>query len=111
MPKAAKPRPVDIKTKVRGISHGSCQSVASRCRQGQRLLLLREPRNRADPNAIAIYRPGLLFKKHLGYVSADIAERLGPRMDGGLKVRAVVLGVTGGDIGKSFGINIRLWSA
>lgn len=55
--------------------------------------LEREPDNRADPNAIRVYLPErVAFGIQLGYLRANVAELLAPKMDSGkLAVANVVL--------------------
>lgn len=45
--------------------------------------LVREPKNEADPNAIAIYSDddGTWAGMQLGYVSREVASELAPRLD------------------------------
>ena len=93
-----------IRTKVRGVSHyqGACKKV----RRGDRLVLLREPENRHDKNAIAVLSQS---GKRVGYISAALAEELAPHMDRGNAVTCDVLQRTGGTADKrTVGINIEL---
>lgn len=64
------------------------------CGAGTPASLLREPKNEHDPNAVmAAGRAGIkgLGLAKVGYVPADEAKRLAPRMDGGECIRAVFL--------------------
>ena len=75
-------------------------------------MLVREPRNEVDANAIAVYRRGLIFKAQLGYLSADIASQLASRMDAGEQITATVIEVTGGGLlsRRNVGVNLHLQS-
>ena len=55
-----------------------------RMRPGQRLLVVREPKNPYDANAIAVH----LLKQKLGYFPRGFAAAFAPIMDAGLKVIA-----------------------
>ena len=67
------------------------------CREGQLVELRREPNNRYDPDAIAVYIEtpilfGLLGRKRrqIGYIKASAADGLAKLMDDGLNVDARV---------------------
>jgi len=110
-----------IRTKIRGVSKrnpdGASRQTIIRdwCSSGDALYLIREPRNPVDPNAIQvrrIVRADLPDKprlgEQLGYVSRDLAEKLAPEMDEGFVLFAQITAVTGGDDGRSFGVNVRI---
>jgi HIRAN domain len=76
---------------------GRASIIRNHCSNGQRVELRREPSNRHDPNAIAVYIEaprlfGLLGKglRQIGYIKAPAAGGLSKRMDEGLKVEATV---------------------
>jgi hypothetical protein len=52
---------------------------------GQQLRLVRDPSNKHDKNAIAVY----IFQQCLGYVARGLAAELAPRMDAGLQITAI----------------------
>jgi hypothetical protein len=79
----------------------SRQEIIGNCRKGDELILLREPSNPYDTNAIKVCtfkQPGffsrLLGRKplllQLGYLSEYVASRIAPLMDEGVHVQAVV---------------------
>ena len=79
----------------------SRQEIIGNCRKGDELILLREPSNPYDINAIKVCtfkQPGffsrLLGRKpvllQLGYLSEYVASRIAPLMDEGVHVQAVV---------------------
>src|SRR5262249_27775492 len=81
---------------IKGESHtnpdgSSRQEILGRCRAGERLRLEREPDNPVDPNAIKVCR---LTGEQLGYVAADVAERLAEELDRGA-VRVPILASVG----------------
>ena len=114
--------PVTIRTKIRGVSHrnldgtGRQKIIRNRCHEGDALLLLREPDNPLDRNAIQIRRivckqdkrvPG----EQLGYVSRELAEELAPRLDSGTAMFAKITALTGDVTGtqkRSVGVNIEI---
>jgi len=61
---------------------------------GAAVELVREPANVHDPSAIAV-RIGLV---QLGYLRREIARRLAPQMDGGVRYVASITDVTGGGV-------------
>jgi len=80
------------------------QRVIRDCREGERLLLLREPRNPYDSNAIKVCR---LSGDQIGYISSDVAERMADEMDAGKRFSARIENITGGSSAKrSLGVNI-----
>lgn len=82
------------------------QEVIARCRVGERVLLLREPKNRRDGNAILVCR---LDGKGLGYIPADQAVRLADEIDGGAKFNAYIHAINGGGFGRPhLGVVVRV---
>lgn len=65
----------------------------------------REPDNEHDPNAISVWNE---YGEQLGYINKDLASRLAPQMDKGMRVACFVTAVTGGYDDKSYGCNIKL---
>ena len=81
------------------------------CTAGMALRLVREPSNRFDPNAVAVWitaRSLVFFSSdvQIGYINADLASELTPQIDRGTPVRASISDVTGGTGGKALGVNI-----
>ncbi|UCB47954.1 MAG: HIRAN domain-containing protein [Deltaproteobacteria bacterium] len=79
----------------------SRQEIIRNCKQGDELILLREPNNRYDIHAIkvcAFKKPGFLRRwlrrkpvlSQLGYLSKYVASRVVPLMEEGVHVQAVV---------------------
>lgn len=93
------PRSQVFHSKIAGVTHrnpdGSRrQKLLKRCRVNDPLTLLREPRNRHDRNAVAVFRWGT--NEQLGYITAAAAETVAAAMDAGVPVGAWVTQLTGG---------------
>lgn len=101
---------VDIFSKIRGVSDH--QPATAFCSKGTVLRCVREPQNKYDRNAIKLaVHGGLIFKKDhtLGYISADLADRLAPLIDRGLDLKVMVKEVTGiKPKKKTRGVNIMI---
>lgn len=107
MPAPAKIR--SIYTKVAGVTHDngdgtSRQEIIARCREGEHLLLARDPANLYDTNAVEVRREN---GEQLGYLSADWAEEIGPRIDRGWVYVVRLKNITGGG-DHDHGVNITL---
>ena len=92
-------------TKVVGITFEGRQAVAEGICEGDELLLERQPDNAFDPNAIALIAPD---GSQVGFLRRQIAAALAPRIDDGVEYEACVLQVTGGEDGRSLGINVQV---
>jgi len=90
----AKGKPTHIAAIVAGTGFHHPDAIRRKCREGMSIALVREPRNRFDANAIAVYMlsPFLFFsfRTHIGYLKAPLAKRLAPKMDAGAKCEATV---------------------
>jgi len=111
--------PADFYSKIRGITQRNAdgtdrQKLARRLKVGQRLSLVREPDNVADPNAIMVCTEGGILRRprQLGYLSADLAEDYASHLDAGGRIDVEVSEVTGGTgwlwMRKNFGVNIHV---
>jgi HIRAN domain len=116
------PRVRTIYTKIRGVSFENSdgtsrqQIIRSSCHTGDALLLMREPGNPVDHNAIGIIRVCRepdgrpIFTEPLGYLSKEIARDLAPLFDEGPVGFAEIIEVTG-DLGGQddccVGVDIR----
>jgi hypothetical protein len=54
--------------------------------KGPKVLLVRQPDNEADPNAIQVHVPALGPKQWVGFIPAPLAARWAKRMDSGRNV-------------------------
>ncbi len=111
--------PAAFPTKIVGVKFnnedGLCrQKYIRKLREGQQLMLKREPNNEYDRNAIAVCTIGKLFRgaRQLGYLSEELAGDYAPLLDAGGRIDVVVLNVTGGGgwlwWKKSYGVNIHI---
>jgi hypothetical protein len=62
--------------------------IANNLEEGNVLILMREPGNQYDPNAIQVLDPNT--EVHLGYVAKEVAVELAPLMDEGRAFACVV---------------------
>ena len=76
------------------------------CREGENLILKREPKNRYDANAVAVLREN---GNQIGYLSRDDAEWVVRIMDDGDEVEARIKWITGGTAEKpSYGMVVDI---
>lgn len=94
----------EFNTKIVGVTFEGRQDVIAGLRPGDRLELVRRPENTYDSNAIAVCFGDL----QLGFLRREIAFRLAPKIDAGVRYTAGVTDVTGGRDGKNVGTNIRV---
>lgn len=98
-------------TKVAGVTKKnrdgtSRQEIIADCSEGEDLLLVREPDNPKDANAVKVCR---LAGGQIGYISAFLAARMAGEMDRGKKFSARISEITGGVEGKpTLGVNIEI---
>ena len=71
-------------------------------RHGASLELIRQADNPHDPNAVAVHYGNL----QLGFFNRRLAAHIAPLMDGGVRYRARVASLTGGDAAKHRGVNL-----
>jgi hypothetical protein len=88
----------------------SRQSIISRCKPGEALLLTREPSNKHDPWAIKVAR---LNRQQIGYVPAYIAHNgessgLAHEIDAGAWYRCRIAEINGGGAGLLQGVTIEI---
>jgi HIRAN domain len=111
-----------IHTKIRGVTFENPdganrqQIIRQWCHSGDALFLVREPNLPTHPNAIQVRR--IVYSdvpdkprlgEQLGYVSHDLAEELAPKIDhDGFVLFAWIMEVTGGEDGRSLGVNIQI---
>jgi len=69
------------------------QDAIRRCRQGDRVVLKREPENPYDANAVAVLRES---GECLGYLKREHAEWMAEVLDKGRQVQAKITLLTGG---------------
>ncbi len=98
-------------TKAAGVTfEGRQQIIRNLNRQGlldpgSELILRREPNNPYDRFAVAIIASN---GQQIGYLPKDCARQVSMNMANGMRYRAFVGSVTGGDIGNAYGVNIQI---
>ncbi len=90
-------------TKLAGVTFEGRQDVLSRLSPGTPLRLDRQPANEHDPNAVALFDP---FGDQVGFFNRRLAAALAPVIDAGQSYDVEVTEVTGGDEGRSLGVNV-----
>ena len=84
------------------------------CKPRMKLILLREPENPYDPDAVAVWikARALLFftsEVQIGYLNSDISSEISQYIENGGRVEAEIKEVTGGTESKqSYGVNILI---
>ena len=92
-------------TKAVGVTFGDRQQVMRSLHEGDELLLERQPDNPHDPCAIALVAES---GDQVGFLRRQIASAIAPLMDEGTEYVAHVLQVTGGEEGRSLGVNVQV---
>jgi len=100
---------------VAGVSYdnddgSSRQTIISRCKPGEALMLNREPNNRFDSGAIRVTRRN---GQQIGYVPAHIAHNgdsggLAHEIDAGVTFRCRIAEINGGGAGLVLGVIIEI---
>lgn len=104
-------------TKVVGVSYknpdGSSRQeiIKEYAAENKIILLIREPKNKNDTNAVAVYLEyGFLFsykKYQIGYLDSQTASEIAPLIDAGYEVKAIISSVSGLDQpGNNIGVNL-----
>lgn len=94
-------------TKIVGVSFApEAQKIIPTLSENNPLLLIRDPYNPYDANAIKVVDEQNHF---LGYIRKDIAAEIAPNIDNGIKYNSYVTAVTGGNKGNYYGLNIFVY--
>lgn len=103
--------PIQFKTKLRGVT-ASNEDGQSRqeiidyfIEPGDELVLMREPNNAADKNAIAVYVSKNSNDLKVGYLSADLADRYAYALDNNTLILTLVVIEKTGEVKGTFGVN------
>lgn len=93
----AKPKKLPTELDVAGESQTNDdgtdrQRVIARCKEGDSVRLVREPRNAYDKNAVAV----VTSKGQIGYLSREDAAAVAPALDRGAKAQAHIRHIGGG---------------
>lgn len=92
-------------TKLAGVTFEGRQEVVAALTPGLPLRLDRQPENPHDANAIALFDP---YGHQVGFFNRRLAAVLAPVLDSGVEYDVEVADVTGGDAGRSLGLNVRV---
>ncbi len=90
-------------TKLAGVTFEGRQEVLRRLAPGTVLRVVRQPDNPHDANAIALHEP---HGDQVGFFNRRLAAALAPVIDAGVEYDVEVADVTGGDEGRSRGVNV-----
>lgn len=93
-------------TKLVGVTFDNRQETIVQLEENEMLVLRRDPLNEYDPSAISVYVPRL--DKQIGFLNKELAAALAPAIDGGEEYRVALGSITGGDGGRSYGVNVEL---
>lgn len=92
-------------SKIAGITFNNRQVLAAKCYKGMKLYLKREPQNRFDPNAVAIYMGVGIHQ--LGFIPKETAKSVSRILDSGRNLHCYVEQVNVATTG-IIGINIKI---
>jgi len=90
--------------KIVGVTFGNRQVLINNLYVGQKLLLIRDPNNQYDSNAIKVC---IDSTKVLGHIPKETAINLAKAMDIGIRYEAEVSNITGGG-SLNYGVNILI---
>ncbi|MCL2332457.1 MAG: single-stranded-DNA-specific exonuclease RecJ [Actinomycetia bacterium] len=93
-------------TKLAGVSFEGRQGVIAQLLPADPLVLRREPDNSYDPNAIAVVSSRL--GAQIGFLNRALSAELAPILDEGVCYTVALEQVTGGEEGRSRGVNVLL---
>ena len=107
----------EINSKVAGVTARNLDGqrrqdiIRQHCHPGDPVWLVREPNNAHDRNAIQVRINKKVFwifdsSEQIGYISASLAAEFASQIDRGLHISASISNITGGENGKSLGVNI-----
>lgn len=114
---ARKPETRHLHTKVVGTTFenedGSDRQIAIRkCRPGDAVVLVPEPENPVDPNAVKVckFESAKQLGQQLGHLNRDLAAEVNRKREAGYRIEALVTNVTGGTKSKpNRGLNLILF--
>ena len=92
-------------TKLAGVSFDGRQQALERLSPGAPLRLQRQPDNPHDANACALFDPS---GAQVGFFNRRLAAALSPAIDAGVAYDVEVTEVTGGDDGRTLGVNVMV---
>lgn len=93
--------------KLAGVTFGKCQSnIRKMLGPNPILKLVREPRNKYDPNAVSVRNKG----RHIGYLSRQTAETVSKYLDSGEKIICEFGRLNRYKIGQPIGVSVLLFN-
>jgi hypothetical protein len=81
-----------VTTRIAGVTYEGRQTVVSKLLRKEIVMLVREPKNEYDANAIAVTNT---LGEQLGYIPREMAARLATPIDKGARISAHVVSVGG----------------
>lgn len=93
-------------TKLVGVTFENRQEAIAKLENNEILVLRRDPLNEYDSSAIGVYAPRL--DKQIGFLNKELASTLAPAIDSGEEYLIALGSITGGDNGRSRGVNVEL---
>ena len=96
-----------LTTKLSGVSYGDCQANLKQfgCPDTGYCILIREPDNPHDPNAVAVSLGGVW---HMGFIPRNLAAELAPLMDTGKEFDAEFVCVNEFPPHERVGLTVRI---
>ena len=91
-------------TKLSGVTFEGRQEIIAQLHENEPLILRRDPLNTYDENAVAVY--AARFEAQIGFLNKELAAVMAPALDEGIEYDVSLGSVTGGDEGRSRGVNI-----
>lgn len=92
-------------TKLAGVTFEGRPAVVSLLRPGMPLRIVRQPDNPHDASACAVFDP---HGEQVGFLNRRLAAVMAPVLDAGVEYDAEVSEVTGGEDGRSLGVNVLI---
>lgn len=92
-------------TKLAGVTFDGRQDALKRLSPGLPLRLERQPENPHDANACPLFDA---HGEHIGYLNRRLAAVLAPALDAGVEYDVEVSDITGGEDGRSRGVNVLI---
>jgi len=84
-----------IVVRVAGVTYNNRQNVLAQMTGDEPCMIVPEPENKYDPNALAVWVSLKGERYHVGYVPREIAAEIAPLLEGE-KVIATLRGIVGG---------------
>ena len=99
---------VNYHSKIVGTTFDNRQDILAHLEGNEDLRVRREPQNQYDPRAVAVDVDIKGKWYPVGYIAKDKNKDIAEALDAGRDVEIKIGGITGGDKGKNFGMNLCL---